>query len=485
MVVDELVTILGINIAANAIPNVIKFNAKLETVIGYCEKVAAAALVTGGAVVAFVEKMSSSASGIAIFNHYTGMSTDAIQKWSYAAEQAGGNVGELKSDIINLTKSLNPLMLGRYNEGLWMAFGADAANIKTFEQAMTRINAFMQGKAKPRQLQWAEMFGLSPSGTLLVQQSTDKFNESLREMQKSFITPEQAEQGFRFTQIWNKLKTEMYKTGENIITLLLPGIQKMLTGFDQFLNITQKWINSGIQRFVEGVGIAFNNLGDAITKLPQDNGLLKKIFEIFLDPRVLGGAAETALIGIGVALGVIAAKYAIIGAAVLAVIKLFELAKDLGEENAKGNPSVKEKLDSISQRVTKDVASVKAKKNAQVGPESTTSDILFTMLPDWAIDAWGKMEKHGLEFGQGFVDTNSKFLNAFKPALPVTQYGPRVHNTTQDNSKGDTTINHNYNTRVEVPPGGDGYEQGLEIGRGLERFRIRDQTGATVNGEGW
>jgi hypothetical protein len=465
MVVDELVTLLGIDIAASALPNVTKFNSKLDTVMRYAQGVTAAVLATGAAIVAFTEKMSSSAAGIATFSHYTGMSAESIQKWSYAVEQAGGHAEGLKSDMVSLEKSLNPLMPGRYNEGLFMMFGQGYKDIKNSEQALIQISAKMQGMSKQRQLQWGEMLGFTPDTMLLVQQGPKKIQQALGEIKGSVLSQDQVERAFRFMQIWNKLKVELYKTGETLVTLLLPAVQKMLVWFDHWLNLNQKLIGQGLHQFVKGIGEGFERFGNAISGLRQHLPILNKLFTTLLDPKIIGGTVFVALTGIATVLGVIALKYAAIGAAVLTVVGALEdFSTGFGKDE-----------DGIYR--------------------STGKDTMFGRTTDWVNDrlpGFMKDEKHkyvGSTPGQSVaVEMWPKIKELFDAAsgknIPIDAQTQRNMDVKRgylehQGNSGQYTQHNEININSNTP-----YDAGVETSYQLKRLWNRDLTGQNRAGNG-
>jgi hypothetical protein len=327
MVIDELVTVLGLEIASSALPDITKFNDKLAGVIRYAEGVAAAALLTGAAIFAFVETMSSSAADIDKFSQYTGMSTDSIQKWGYAVEQAGGHASAIKADLTSLEKSLNPVRPGAYNEGLFMMFGEGAKNIKTADEALMAVSQRMQGMTAQRQMQWGELIGLSPETMLLIQQGPKAIKGYFDEIKNNLISPEQARRAREFQKEWKKLETTFYKTGENIVTSLLPGVQKVLKEFDHWVTTNREFIQGGLDKFIKGVSDGFSMFGNTLSGLREHMPAMKGIFEFLLDPRIIGGTVFAALTGIAGVLGLIAAKYVLIGGAILIAVAA---AEDVG-----------------------------------------------------------------------------------------------------------------------------------------------------------
>lgn len=353
-IVDELVTLLGFKVDPNAHPTAAKFTRSIDEISKYALAASASIMAAAASLLYFAEKSAHAGAEIERFHQLTGMSTDSIQQWSYAAQQISGDKQGILNDIQSITSALNPIMPGDYNQGLYLMFGSRMKDFKDANQVFQELSKVFQKMTPQKALQWGKLIGLDPH-TVMTLRSGD-LQRALKEAKGAMITPKEAEEAYQFAQKWDAMWARITKTTEKFAIKFFPIIEKVMTRLMDWYDHNQKFINSNFEKFVQGITNAVMQFSDVLSRLKGAAPWVRNLFDLIMDPRIISGVALTALGGMAVVLGIIAAKYALIGGAILAIIGAVE---DFG-------------------------SSLSVDKNGEIGPSG--KDTYLNHVLDWVHD---------------------------------------------------------------------------------------------------
>lgn len=332
-IIDELVTILGLDMAPGVMPKIEKFNSMLNSVTKTVGWVSAGLVAGASSILYFAERMNRSSMEMEKFSRLTGMHTDTMQSMAFAAEMVGGSFEGMQNDLLNLTRSMSSPIPGEFNHGLFMmGVGVRKANgeLKTADEVLLTIADRMQGMSKATQLQWASKIGISDDTLLLLQQGRgeiERLQQQARDI-PTIVSPEQLKNAREFTIQLGMVRRILTYMGQEASAAAGPALKGMVNDFIQFLKQNREFIQSGIKQVVEGIVQGFERFTSIIRAVASAASTafpwIKKIVGALTDTEVVGSLVFAALAGLAAVLVVLAAKFILIGAAIMAVALLFE-----------------------------------------------------------------------------------------------------------------------------------------------------------------
>ena len=256
-VVDELVTLLGFKLPPESINAIKKYTGYLDKAKQHAEKLYVGLMTAGAAVQAFAMKEMVAGASLYKLGERMGQSTDAIQKWAYAMEQAGGSSEGMHQDMSTLTKALRPVMPGDYNQGLYGLLGFDYTSLKDVDALMQAINKRFQGMSQVKAVNWAQQIGLSPEMAVLMRKPWEEIKGMFSEMRDmgGFVSEHDLEASHKFEKQYDKIKATTHALSLTIAGKLAPAATEMLKTWQKWIVNNREWLSSKI---TEGMKI-FND----------------------------------------------------------------------------------------------------------------------------------------------------------------------------------------------------------------------------------
>lgn len=195
---------------------------------------------------AFVAGAVNSAASIQKVSETTGVSTDALQEWAYAAKSVGVSASAVESDLAKMQKQA--MWTGRSLES-W----AD-----TFK-----------GMSVPQANMWGEAIGISPDTVRLLREGREGIAALRKEAHSvgAVISPEDLKRAAQLKTSVMSLTTQLRAFGTTIAIGTLPMIDKLVTSFKEWLNVNKEWVASNITKFLENLGRVFSELWEDGKKL--------------------------------------------------------------------------------------------------------------------------------------------------------------------------------------------------------------------------
>lgn len=245
-VVDELVTVLSTVLGDGSEKAVDTYKKGLDGVVATVKEATKRFAMAATGLTAFVAGAVNSAASIQKVSETTGVSTDALQEWAYAAKSVGVSASAVESDLAKMQKQA--MWTGRSLES-W----AD-----TFK-----------GMSVPQANMWGEAIGISPDTVRLLREGREGIAALRKEAHSvgAVISPEDLKRAAQLKTSVMSLTTQLRAFGTTIAIGTLPMIDKLVTSFKEWLNVNKEWVASNVTKFLENLGRVFNELWEDGKKL--------------------------------------------------------------------------------------------------------------------------------------------------------------------------------------------------------------------------
>lgn len=245
-VVDELVTVLSTVLGDGSEKAVDTYKKGLDGVVATVKEATKRFAMAATGLTAFVAGAVNSAASIQKVSETTGVSTDALQEWAYAAKSVGVSANAVESDLAKMQKQA--MWTGRSLES-W----AD-----TFK-----------GMSAPQANMWGEAIGISPDTVRLLREGREGIAALRKEAHSvgAVISPEDLKRAAQLKTSVMSLTTQLRAFGTTIAIGTLPMIDKLVTSFKEWLNVNKEWVASNITKFLENLGRVFSELWEDGKKL--------------------------------------------------------------------------------------------------------------------------------------------------------------------------------------------------------------------------
>ena len=245
-VVDELVTVLSTVLGDGSEKAVDTYKKGLDGVVATVKEATKRFAMAATGLTTFVAGAVNSAASIQKVSETTGVSTDALQEWAYAAKSVGVSASAVESDLAKMQKQA--MWTGRSLES-W----AD-----TFK-----------GMSVPQANMWGDAIGISPDTVRLLREGREGIAALRKEAHSvgAVISPEDLKRAAQLKTSVMSLTTQLRAFGTTIAIGTLPMIDKLVTSFKEWLNVNKEWVASNITKFLENLGRVFNELWEDGKKL--------------------------------------------------------------------------------------------------------------------------------------------------------------------------------------------------------------------------
>lgn len=281
-VIDELVTLLGLEIDPKATSTAEKYGAIIGKVTTVAVAAGTALIAAATAVNAFAASQAAAIHQTGEFADRIGVSFERLQELEYAAEKSGGSINDLRGDLEKFSK-LRP-----------------GDPVETLLRAADR----MQGMSRRGQMRFAEMIGISPGTLKLIQQGREGIEQlTKRSRELGLILDNTAkERAAKAVSAFTDFRNVIGAVGRSIAAELLPNITRGTNAVTGWVVENSKWIRQGLVQLVDGVSKGFEMVGNALGKVV---GWVKQLISPF--GKFVEGldASQPIAIAVATALGVL------------------------------------------------------------------------------------------------------------------------------------------------------------------------------------
>jgi hypothetical protein len=212
----------------------------------YVKSAAKQFTLAAGAVTTFIGVAINSAASLQTVSETTGVSTDKLQEWAYAANSVGVSASAVQGDLAKMQKQAQ--WTGRSLES-W----ADS----------------FKGMSIPTANMWGEALGISPDTVRLLREGKDGIAALKKEAHDvgAVISPEDIKRAAQLKTSVMTLTTQMRAFGTSLAIGTIPMIEKLTKSFREWIGTNKEWITTNISRFLENLGRVFNELWNDGKKL--------------------------------------------------------------------------------------------------------------------------------------------------------------------------------------------------------------------------
>lgn len=288
-IVDELVTVLGVKLAPNTNNQIEGFKNKTTSLVKNLTMLGAT--VTGAAVAIklFVLRSVNQAAELDKLSKKTGLSTDSLQEWAYAAKQVGVNSDAVQNDLSRLQKKIGATGKDSQKALLAMANG--------FEK-LTEAQAYAKGKK----------LGLSDDTIILLRKGREGV-EALRKEAHNLggvIPAEAIKRAAQFKTKVEELKFTWRGITSQVALSTIPTLDKMVDSFKNWTTLNREWIALRLGEIVRGASSGFERFLEIIEKhvpfrkLIEDTKEAAKGIQGFED--IIGRVSLAGITALGLAL---------------------------------------------------------------------------------------------------------------------------------------------------------------------------------------
>ena len=245
-VINELITELGINLKEGSAKKIDEFEKKIRGVSSAIEKMGH--MVTGGlGIKDFFGGAIGRAQDIMNTSRAIGMSTDALQKWQYAAKVAGVSSDSVISDLQNLN-----------------------ANYFMTEKGVLGLADSMKRMSAQTANWWGNQLGISQDTILLLREGSQAILERQKAAKEAgAITPlEELEKAHKMKMELDAQKERFLKLADVAAYKLLPVVSTLMEKFNEWLGSDPGRTEMIVQGMTAAlIGLTASNVTNGILNL--------------------------------------------------------------------------------------------------------------------------------------------------------------------------------------------------------------------------
>ena len=346
-IVDELVTILGIDIDPAAQSTAYKFGFILGEVGKGAVALGAALSVAAGAITAYAVHTADAIDKEQELAATLGVSYEAYQKLAYAAKLSGGDIETLNAGLGALQKTLLNPATGDENKAL-AALGISArdasGHLKTADVIVQDLAGKFENLSAAEQFSYSRLLRLSPAMVRLLQNGQKGLAEMGAEAEDLglILDDKAAKAAAEFGDSLDRLRAVSEGLGRRITLGLIPGLHGIVEGVTDWVKANRRLIASGITQIVEGVGKGFRMVGTALSAVWDTMKQLLPVIDDLTEgldaTQAIGIAVALAIGAAGIAAAIAAAPFVLLAATIAAVVLVIEDLYELftGGESAIG-----------------------------------------------------------------------------------------------------------------------------------------------------
>lgn len=334
--VDELVTVLGIEIDPATKSGMANFQQGLDRIRTIARNATIALAGFGVATGMMVKNAAEEANELQKLSDKTGISTEALQEWGYAAAKSGLDAKSIQNDLVSLQKTMSSPIPGQFNMTMAM-FGVSArganGQLKTTDQLLLDMSNKFQGMSQQRAAQWASKLGFSDDTLLLLRKGKEGI-EALRKEGRdlgAIISAEAIKRAAEFHKRLSDSQFVMHTLSMQLSISLIPAMTRILDVFDGLVTESKGWVATRLAEFSGGLATAIERIVKAFEAVKEKVKPATDAFTNFftLDGKMSGeefwGHMLTgALAAIAALLAPLAVKAMLVSAGVLALSAAFE-----------------------------------------------------------------------------------------------------------------------------------------------------------------
>lgn len=260
--VEELVAVFRVD-SKDAVQALDRFSAGIKNAV-----TATLSLVTAQKAWASFRGVVDATAQMQIFADTTGVSTERLQEWRYAAESMGLSASAVQSDLAKMQQ-----------QAAW-----SGRSLESFADMFKNMSA-------PVANIWGNAIGISPDTVRLLREGSEGLAKLKQEAHDSgaIISEEDIEAAYEMKRSLAGLTIQARMFGTAIALGVMPFVQKVLDWFKEFNTQNREWIRSRANAIAEGFGRALERVHNAFERIKDTlgindkNSFLRKLIDTFSD----------------------------------------------------------------------------------------------------------------------------------------------------------------------------------------------------------
>lgn len=303
---NELITRIRVAVAPVVFATIRNFQKSIEGVSKAVTSMAEVAMGAGTALAGLAKNMGEQANELYQLSQKTGVSTEKIQEWEYAATKAGVSVSAVTGDIERMTTAMDSPIPGEFNQGLFMlGVSTHKANgeMKTSSDILEDLAGRLSKMNVKRAQQWGAQAGISADTVMLLRKGKEGIAQLRAEAHKmgAIIPDNQIKAMAEFSNTVNAISKTSKALTASFVSGLTPSLMKVVRAFQEWQMRSGNLINKKLEIFGEKVGKVFEFFAKAIQLVSTKASALGKFFKPMLDALEKGNLLASLLAtGLGI-----------------------------------------------------------------------------------------------------------------------------------------------------------------------------------------
>ncbi len=333
MIVDELITLIGIRQDSRNASEMGAFNRGVAGVMSSAVKLGAALTAAAGAFSAYAVAISSTIDAQGKLSESIGVTFEHLQELGYAATISGGSIDDIAADLKNLNNTMSSPIPGEYNETLLM-LGVSArkagGGLKSADEVLLDLSDKFKNFNAQKATQFGEKLGLSDGTIRLLREGRDgisKLTQQARDL-GGVLSEDVAAKSAALNDSLFMLRFSFKGVADTVATSLFPVFTDISKAVTDFIVDNKKWISLGIEQVIKGVGKGFDlfltavkSAADFVSQfLPDLTGLTQGLDAT----NFIAVAVAAALVALAAAAASMAAPFVAAGAAIAGATLIVE-----------------------------------------------------------------------------------------------------------------------------------------------------------------
>ena len=232
--VEELVTLLGVKLQPQALQNLDRFAQGIKGVVATTITLASANQLWNS-----FRGITDATAQMQIFSDTTGVSTERLQEWQYAAESMGLSANAVQSDLAKLQK-----------QAAW-----SGRNLESYAD-------MFKGMSAPVANIWGDALGISPDTVRLLREGSEGIRKLKEEAHSvgAILSPEDIKRAYEFKRSLAGLTVQMRALGNSIALSFLPHAEKALAWFKGWIAENREAARNRIEKWTDEFSKAIERL---------------------------------------------------------------------------------------------------------------------------------------------------------------------------------------------------------------------------------
>lgn len=246
MIIDELVTLLGVELSPDAQSKLQTFSKGISGIVTQLKWASAAFTGTAIAAGAFFKNVVDEAAALNTLSEQTGISAERLQEWEYAANALGVSASAVAGDLAKMEQ-----------QAAWTG-----RSLESYADSFKGLNA-RQAAAR------GQMLGLSPDSIRLLREGRDglaRLRQEARDL-GAIIPEEEIRRAADLKKSINELQYVFKGVTSLVMLSAVSAVRQVADGIKDWVKENRELIGQHVERFATGLISAFVRVKDVLKQV--------------------------------------------------------------------------------------------------------------------------------------------------------------------------------------------------------------------------